>query len=257
VNGTGRDGFPAPPRPAMSSPERISAVLGAAMGHDGPDAAWAARLCQVCVDFLPVQGAAIALMSKAHHLQTVGASKDAILGIEQIQVTLGEGPGVEAFDSRGPVLVPDLGATAGSRWPMFAAALTGSAIGAMFAFPLELGAIRLGVLDLYRHQPEALSGPELATALRVSQAVTTSLLEQGDDARFDEVHGSWLDGSASSREVNQATGMVLAQLDISIEEAYVRLRAYAFSHNRLVADVAADVVARRLRFHPHAEKDAG
>jgi hypothetical protein len=35
--------------------------------------------------------------------------------------------------------------------------------------------------------------------------------------------------------------------------ALVRLRAYAYAHDRRLRDVAADVVARRLRFEPDAQ----
>ena len=47
--------------------------------------------------------------------------------------------------------------------------------------------------------------------------------------------------------VHNAAGIVSVQEGISVTEALIRLRAYAFSHGRLLADVARDVVARRLR----------
>ena len=49
---------------------------------------------------------------------------------------------------------------------------------------------------------------------------------------------------------HQAAGMVAAQLDVSVGQALVRLRAYAFGNERALKDVADDVVARRLRFGP-------
>jgi hypothetical protein len=42
--------------------------------------------------------------------------------------------------------------------------------------------------------------------------------------------------------------MVSAQLDVSVAQALIRLRGYAFGQGRPLADVARDVVARRLRF---------
>ena len=47
--------------------------------------------------------------------------------------------------------------------------------------------------------------------------------------------------------VHQASGMVAAQLDVSVGQALIRLRAYAFGNERPLADVAEDVVARELR----------
>jgi hypothetical protein len=51
-------------------------------------------------------------------------------------------------------------------------------------------------------------------------------------------------------EIDQATGMVSAQLDVAIAEAFVRLRAYAYAQDRRLSDVARDIVARRLRLSP-------
>jgi hypothetical protein len=56
--------------------------------------------------------------------------------------------------------------------------------------------------------------------------------------------------------VHQASGMVAAQLEVSIGQALVRLKAYAFGNDRPLTDVAKDVVARKLRFDTASgEKD--
>jgi AmiR/NasT family two-component response regulator len=47
--------------------------------------------------------------------------------------------------------------------------------------------------------------------------------------------------------VQNATGIVSVPVGITVTEALIRLRAYAFSHDRPVGDVARDVVARTLR----------
>lgn len=49
-------------------------------------------------------------------------------------------------------------------------------------------------------------------------------------------------------EVHQASGMVSRQLNVSIDAALVRLRAYAYSEGRSINDVAREVVTRQLRF---------
>ena len=51
-------------------------------------------------------------------------------------------------------------------------------------------------------------------------------------------------------EIHQATGMLIVQLGVTAAVALSRLRAHAYAHDRLLHDVAADVVARRLRFEP-------
>jgi AmiR/NasT family two-component response regulator len=60
---------------------------------------------------------------------------------------------------------------------------------------------------------------------------------------------------AAVRQTYQATGMLTVQLGVSITEAFARLRAYAYSEDRRLADVAGDIVARRLRLDPDPEPD--
>ena len=44
--------------------------------------------------------------------------------------------------------------------------------------------------------------------------------------------------------------MVAAQLSSDVGDALARLRAHAYAEDRTLTSVAADVVARRLRFDP-------
>jgi len=53
-------------------------------------------------------------------------------------------------------------------------------------------------------------------------------------------------GEPANVVVHNAAGMVSVQEGISVTEALIWLRAFAFSSDRLLADVAEDVVARRL-----------
>jgi AmiR/NasT family two-component response regulator len=53
-------------------------------------------------------------------------------------------------------------------------------------------------------------------------------------------------------EIDQATGMLTVQLGVTAAEAFARLRAYAYAEDRRLADVAGDIVARRLRLEPDA-----
>jgi ANTAR domain len=176
--------------------------------------------------------------------------------LEELQLTLGEGPCPDAFGSGGPVLAPDLGGQeAGNRWPGFAPAARLAGAAAMFAFPLQIGAIRAGVLGLYRERPGPLSPPELGDALVFADTATLLLLEGQDravgstDAAAGPGGQTW-DLALHRAEIDQATGMLTEQLSVGIEEAFVRLRGYAYAHERRLTDVARDIVARRLRLDP-------
>jgi hypothetical protein len=186
------------------------------------------------------------------------ASDSVASQIEELTLTLGEGPGVEAI-AGGPVLVGDLSASDPlARWPVFAPAAVQVGVRAMFALPLAVGAIRLGVLDLYRARAGGLEHDQLADVLVLADTACALLLdtESGAAARF-EGRGPE-QGGLQHAEVHQATGMLIVQLEVSAAVALVRLRAYAYAHERRLRDVAADVVARRLRFRPDpATEDSG
>lgn len=170
--------------------------------------------------------------------------------LEELQFTLGQGPGVDAAAGAGVVLVPDLAAgPALRRWPMFAPAATERGVRGLFAFPVAAGAVRIGVLDVYRRDPGALGATHLTTALAFADAVLVMVLDQRGAVRGGtDPEGAMLPERRA--EVHQAAGMVSVQLGVQVSEALVRLRAYAFVHERRLADVAAAVLARRLRFGP-------
>ena len=120
------------------------------------------------------------------------------------------------------------------------------AYGAVFAFPLQAGAIRIGVLMLYRDHAGALVGEELALGLVLADVATQVVLAVQAGAPADTVHELLAGEPAHWAEVHQATGMVSVQLGVSMDEAFVRLRAHAFADGRPLRDVARDVVSRRL-----------
>jgi AmiR/NasT family two-component response regulator len=115
----------------------------------------------------------------------------------------------------------------------------------VFAFPLRIGAISVGALDMYRSRPGALEDDELAAALLGAEAAAVALL--GLRTSLD---GGLADTGGLQAQVHQACGMVMVQLGVTIEQAFVLLRARAFSTGRPLQDVAVDVVERRLRFSP-------
>ena len=182
--------------------------------------------------------------------------------LAELQLTLGEGPCHDVLASAAPVLAADLGdAESARRWPGFTPAARQLGAGAVFAFPLIVGAIRAGVLGVYRGSPGPLPYRQLGDLLILADAATVMLLGSayGD---MDNEGGAGLDGQAPDlalhrAEIDQATGMLTVQLEVSAGEAFARLRAYAYSQDRRLADVAGDIVARRLRLHRDPRQDGG
>lgn len=220
-----------------------AALLGQAGGVDV-----VRQLCAACVELLPVDGASVSVMSDTDNRETVYASDEVIARVEAVQFTLGEGPCFEAFETRRPVLVPDLAGMATPSWPLFAAEMIGQPVGAIFAFPLQSGAISIGAMDLYRRTPGWLSSEQVALALHAVDIATLALLAAQTGAP-DGAGENWADLPLRHEQVHQATGMVVAALGIPAAQALARLRGYAFANGRLVDEVASDIVARRLSPH--------
>ncbi|KOU68059.1 hypothetical protein ADK57_15545 [Streptomyces sp. MMG1533] len=208
-------------------------------------------VCTAAVVALPVGGAGLSAMSGAAPSHPLCSTDDVSEQLEELQLTLGEGPCVDAFAHGSAVLTPDLRrGERQDRWPVFVDAALEAGARAVFALPLQVGAISPGVLDLYAHVPVRLNAEELADALALADLATLVLL----DARIDEAGGPGggpaEDLGAYRAEIDQATGMLTVQLGVGIEEAFVRLRAHAYAHERRLADVAADLVSRRIRLSP-------
>ena len=222
---------------------RILALLAEGGTPDGPG-----RLCTVAAEVTGMDGAGIMLLSGDVPKASLCTTNATSTLIEDLQYTLGEGPCVDAHRDGTVTLEPDLADPALLRWPAFAPPAIAGGARAVFGFPVRVGAARLGALNLYRGRPGALSDDQHADALIMADVAARAILASQADALPGQLAVE-LEAEANFHPVvHQAAGMVSIQLDVTVGEALVRLRARAFQTDRLVADVAADVVARRLRF---------
>ena len=205
-------------------------------------------LVVACARALPVSGVGLVLMSEDGPAGTIAVTDSPAAKLEDLQFTLGEGPCVDASRSGRPVLQPDLARTGPPRWPGFSAGALDVGVGAVFAFPLRMGGIRLGVLDLYRDRAGALSGEELAEALSFADAATTVLLHlQSLDHDVGWPLGV-LPLVEDRAEVHQATGMVSVQAGVSLGQALALLQARAFATGGPISALARDVLAGVVGF---------
>jgi hypothetical protein len=202
------------------------------------------QICVSAVSRLAVTGAGVILIPRPDHSsgQLLAWASDAVAAqLEDLQLTVGEGPGLAAVASDAPVLVPELTA-AQARWPAFTAGALAAGAAAVFAFPLVLGAIRLGSLDCYRTTPGPLSAGQVSDALMLAEAAFAAVL--AGVAGHDPDDLSWI--SDIHAEVHQACGMVRYQLQITMEAALLRIRAHAYAHNLPIGVVARQIVNRHL-----------
>ncbi|CRK56604.1 hypothetical protein [Alloactinosynnema sp. L-07] len=203
-----------------------------------------AVICGAAVARLPVIGAAVSVRTELVDSELVHATGSLSGELEELQLTLGEGPSMDVLAGARAILVNDLrDAWSVARWPMFGPQAIEAGGRGFFALPIRLGAIRVGVLALSTPVAAPLPTDAVADAWVLAELALEVLIDTG--AAIDQLAG--VPGSGRP-EVHQATGMVSVQLGVGMAEAMTRLRARAFADGRQLSEIAADVVARRLRF---------
>jgi hypothetical protein len=231
-------------------------ILSSVMADDRGPTTLPERLCRHCAEALPIDGVGLALMNDAGHQGVVAATDGSARLMEDLQFTLGEGPCLDASRERRPVMQPDLAQTACTRWPGFGPAVLDNGIAAIFAFPLQIGAIRLGILDLYRHTPGNLDAVQLADALAYADAAVIIVLHlQGEMTPGQGLHPQLSDPLQSRAEIHQATGVIAVQAVVGLTEALLMLRAHAYAADRPILKTAREVLAGTLRFHLNDDDD--
>jgi len=242
--------------PALSAMDDRAAAVRRLIGRQpsgpGSISGLLERVCRAATAALSASGAGISVMTDDGTRGVSAASDPDSARMEDLQFVLGEGPCVEAFTSRRPVLVPDLADDRPTRWPFYSPAAQRDGLRAVFAFPLQIGGARLGVLDVFRTRSGALTDDELGDALTFADVTVAALLDRQERAG----RGGTIDDLSLAvehrAELFQAQGMVMVQLGLSLGAALARMRAYAYAENRSLDEVARDVVARQLHFEREA-----
>ena len=228
---------------ARLEPERFAKIVAAhADEHTTP----ASSLCVAGVEVLSVAGAGLVLMSGGRSLDFIGVSDHLSEAVEQMEYTLGEGPCVSAYRTKVPVFDADLAGEGTVRWPEFRRGALAVGVRAAFGFPLLIEQVCIGALNLYHDRPGALSDDQVADALVVARFAGRAVMRWQADAVPGAVAWQLEQAPNLGVEVHQATGRISVQVGISLDDALVLLRAYAFSHDRLIGDVAAEIAAGRL-----------
>lgn len=225
-------------------------LLAAVDGRRGIEAA--DRLCEACVVLLDVDAAAISLVFDGASSGTLGSTGEPARMYDELQFTLGEGPCLEAVTRRIPILAVDLADPGEARWPAYRPAMLAHQIRSVYAIPIVVAGEFVGALDLFRAQAGPLPEEQLIDAIAAAELAAIPVLDLLDAdlqaAVVDPTSNAWAELNTLSRtEVSQATGMLVAQLELEPAEALVRLRAHAYATGRSATDVARDILDRRLK----------
>ena len=205
-------------------------------------------LARPFASFLPVEGASVSTFGSLLGAETISATDARAGRVDELQFDLGEGPCWDALASRAPVLEPDFATSV--SWPTFTEAIRREEIAAIFAFPLVVGPLEIGAVDLYSTTPGTLTRKQQEQTLALSAIVSRILLRNAISGGSPEHTTTF-----SRRLIHQATGMVLAQAGTNADDAYLIIQARAYADNRPMRDVAEDIIERRIRFGALQDSD--
>lgn len=206
------------------------------------------RLCEVCVEVVGVSSAALILMSDDVGHSSMSTGDPVAVAITKIQQDHDEGPAVDAHRLGQAVYEPDLGSSLLPRWPIFQRAASDLGVSAVFGLPLRVGGIRLGALSLHSDKPGPLTADQETNALILSTIAAQAILVLQANPPPGMLVTELQANAEYAEAVNTASGMVAIQLGVSVAQALIQMRRYAFSTESPLIDLSRRVIARTLRF---------
>lgn len=204
------------------------------------------QLVEPIMQLVPLSGVSIVTLGNALSSETVAASDPQIARIDELQFDLSEGPSWKAVDSGRPVLESAIQRDGHDAWPSFAEAIKDHAVGAIFAFPLRIGPLQVGAVELYDTSERMLSGQLVDEMMSLTHPLSRYVLRRTvelaglPDAAQNKPH--------ARRRIHQATGFVIAQLGLSPDDAHLFIQAQAYAQNRSMAAVAEDILEHRTGY---------
>ena len=215
------------------------------------------RLCFLCVDHVGADGASVTAVGDGI-ARVLNASDNDVATVAALQIELRDGPCLDAIATVAVVAQPDLTSIdALTNWPRFAPAAHRHGVGAAFAYPLVMGRNAVGSLDLYNRTTGPLGAHRSADVSMIADLAALAIGPPGIPHEIDDVgisvepRAPW----AHPAIVHNACGMVSQQLGISVDDALLRLRAFAFAQNSSVASLARAIVNREVRIDPWTSDD--
>jgi transcriptional regulator with GAF, ATPase, and Fis domain len=201
-------------------------------------------LTQRCVDLVDVDAAGLALADHSGILRVVAASSEQARLLELFEVQNEEGPCLDSYRT-GKVIVEEQ-LDASDRWPRFGEQALADGFRSVQAVPMRLRDEVIGALNLFRLARGRLSDQESSICRALADVATIGLLQERA-VREARVLAEQLQAALNSRVViEQAKGVLAQQVHVEMGVAFELLRGFARAHNRLLADVARDLVEARL-----------
>lgn len=229
------------------SANRLLAIL-ALVAERAESGSATGSLCAIAAEFTRLDGAHIVLRHDTQPLTAYCASDEWVSSLVDLEITLGEGPATDACASSDSVLVSNLARESSGRWVSYPALAEASRVAAAFSFPVQVGAIRLGALTLFRRTPGSLSPDQESDAYLAAAVVARAILNTQAGAADQTLLDVGDETSHFDFVIHQAAGMVAVQGSFGVSDALVALRAHAFATGVGLSELSSRVVDRRLRY---------
>ena len=208
-----------------------------------------ASLCAAAVELVDGCDHASLMLRRQGRPQTAASSDETARKIDQLEISLGEGPCLDALDDDEPDqhICPDL--TQADKWGTLAQQiLEVSAVKGMAGFRIRLDGAKVGALNVFSDRPGVLDDRSLdqAALLAAFASVALAAVDRGEEA------STLRRGLESNREIGKAVGLLMAMHDIEDDQAFQMLSKVSQEMNIKVAEVANQVIQ-----HHRADRGTG
>jgi len=212
------------------------------------------RLMERCVELFSATAAGLLLADAKGHLRVLASSSDHLRIVELFEIQAREGPCLECYLTGAPVINLDLAASS-DRWPHFVPVALGAGYHSVHALPVRLRQQVIGAINLFRDDVGPLDSDDVLAAQSLADATAIAIL-QHRALQDSHLLATQLGVALESRVViEQAKGMVAERANLSISEAFVRLRTYARGHNQQLTAVCLGIIEGRISFPEVMTKD--
>ncbi|MFD7980920.1 GAF and ANTAR domain-containing protein [Streptomyces sp. NPDC059071] len=204
------------------------------------------RLVEHCVHLTDMDAAGVMLVNARGRLQSTVVTEERVEITEMFQAQVSEGPCIDCYNTGTPVHADDLAAHE-DRWPVFTPLARAAGFLAAHSFPLRLRSQNIGALNLLARTPTPIAPEDARLLEALAGTATTSVLTWSREPLRPYDIVTRTQAALSAKAVfDTAVGMLAATAAITPAEAGQRLRSYAGVHHQRPADIAEDLVRRRL-----------
>jgi hypothetical protein len=204
-----------------------------------------AAICVAATLMVPGCDHASLMINRDGACNTAAVSDSVARKIDKLELALGSGPCLDAFEEETTQIASDL--TAGDRWPEFAARVVAETrVRGALSIRVPVDRAKVGALNLFSDSANAFDTKSIqrAMVLAAFATVATNAAAHGEDA------AGLRRGLARNREIGKAVGMLMLLNEISGDEAFDILRRTSQDTNVKVVDVAAEFLRSHSAQHP-------